>query len=391
MIRINHAQPLRLRSQIAVFAVARIVLNTGHRTIYPFLPTFARGVGVSEESIALVVTARSALGLISPVFGSLADRRGRKAAMITGLLIFAGGMALVAVWPTYPALFIAVLLGMVGKLLYDPSMQAYIGDRVQYTRRGLAIAATELSWSAAFLVAIPILGWLIDRTGRWEIPFPLLAAFGVWGAITLWRTIPSDMPQVHERPSLAQGFRVVLRHTPARAGLIVSFSISASNEVIGIIYGTWMEHSFGFKVAALGAASAIIGIAELAAEGGVAGFVDRLGKRRSVVLGVGANLLACLLLPVLGFGAEGALVGLFLLYATFEFAIVSSIPLMTELVPDARATLMAGNVAALMVGRMVGALIGHPLFSVGLLANSVTAAAFDLMALAALLIFLKHD
>jgi predicted MFS family arabinose efflux permease len=389
LIRINHAQPLRLRFQIAVFAGARMVLNTGHRAIYPFLPTFARGVGVSEESIALIVTARSALGLISPVFGSLADRRGRRAAMITGLLIFAGGMALVAVWPTYPALFIAVLLGMVGKLLYDPSMQAYIGDRVQYTRRGLAIAATELSWSAAFLVAIPILGWLIERTGRWEIPFPLLAAFGVWGAITLWRTIPSDTPQVHERPSLAQGIRVALRHTPARAGLIVSFSISASNEVISIIFGTWMEHSFGFKVAALGAArpSSASPNWSLKEESPVCRPAANAARRA----GVGANLFACLLLPVLGFGAEGALAGLFLLYVTFEFAIVSSIPLMTELVPDARATLMAGNVAALSVGRMVGALIGHPLFSVGLLANSVTAAAFDLMALVALLVFLKHD
>jgi hypothetical protein len=52
---------------------------------------------------------------------------------------------------------------------------------------------------------------------------------------------------------------------------------------------------------------------------------------------------------------------------------------------------MAGNVAALSGGRMVGALIGHPLFSMGLLANSVTAAAFDLIALVVLLIFLKHD
>jgi predicted MFS family arabinose efflux permease len=390
-MRVNHARLLRLRFQIVTFAVVRTVINTGHRMIYPFLPTFARGVGVDLEAVALAVTARSALGLFSPMFGSLSDRYGRKVAMIAGMLIFAGGMALVGIWPVYPVLFLTLMLGSVGKLIYDPSMQAYIGDRVMYTRRGLAIAVTELSWSAAFLLGIPVLGWLIERTGRWEAPFPLLAGLGVWAAGTLWLMVPPDAPQTRERPSLAQGMRVVLKYTPALAGLAVSFLVSAGNEVVGIIYGAWMEDSFGLQVAALGAASAVIGIAELSGEGAVAAFVDRLGKRRAVALGIGANALACLLLPVVSFNIAGALVGLFLFYITFEFALVSSIPLMTELAPGARATLMAGNVAALSSGRMLGALLGPPLFGLGLLANSATAAALNGTALVALLVFLKHD
>ncbi len=392
MTRINNGQPVRLRFQIVAFSVARTVINTGHRMIYPFLPTFARGVGVDLEAVALAVTARSALGLISPVFGSLADRRGRKAAMITGMLIFVGGMVLVTLWPTYPALFIALTLGGVGKLIYDPSMQAYIGDRVEYTRRGTAIAITELSWSAAFLLVVPVLGWMIDRSGHWEIPFPVLAFVSLLMAAMLWVVIPSDKPATTTaRPSLAEGIRVVLNYTPALAGLAVGFLIGASNEVVSIIYGAWMEDAFGLQVAALGAASAVIGIAELTSESTVAGFVDRLGKRRAVAVGIGANALACLLLPVLSFGVEGALVGLFLFFITFEFGVVSLIPLMTELAPGARVTLLAGNVAAFSGGRMLGALIGPPLFHVGLLANSITAAAFNGIALVVLLVFLKHD
>jgi DHA1 family inner membrane transport protein len=390
--RINHGQPVRLRFQIVAFSVARTVINTGHRMVYPFLPTFARGVGVDLEAIALAVTARSALGLISPLFGSLADRRGRKIAMITGMLILVGGMALVTVWPTYPALFIALTLGGVGKLIYDPSMQAYIGDRVEYTRRGLAIAITELSWSTAFLLGVPILGWLIERSGRWQAPFPVLAMISLLMAAMLWVVIPSDTPPTTAtRPALAEGIRVILRYTPALAGLAIAFLISASNEVVSIIYGAWMEDAFGLQVAALGLASAVIGIAELISEGAVAAYVDRLGKRRAVAVGIGTNALACLLLPVLSFGVAGALVGLFLFFLTFEFGIVSLVPLMTELAPGARATLMAGNVAAFSGGRMLGALIGPALFNVGLLANSTTAAALNGIALVVLLVFLKHD
>ena len=104
---IPRAQSARLRDQIAAFTATRTILNTGHRMVYPFLPTFARGVGVDLEAIALAVTVRSGLGIISPIFGSLADRRGRRAAMIAGTLVLAG-LGLVSIWPSYPALFMAL-------------------------------------------------------------------------------------------------------------------------------------------------------------------------------------------------------------------------------------------------------------------------------------------
>jgi len=380
-----------LRIQIIGLAVARLVLNTGHRMVYPFLPTFARGLGVDLEAIALMVTARSGLGLISPVFGAFADARGRKNAMLAALLLFAASMALVSLWPTYPALFVALLLASSAKLLYDPSMQAYIGDRVQYTRRGLAIAITELSWSGAFLLGIPLLGWLIARADTWRAPFVPLALAGLGASILVWRLLPADEPLAVRRPSLAQGARTVLAHPTALAGLVLSMLMNLSNETIGIVYGAWMEDAFGLQVAALGAASAVIGLAELGGEGLVAGVVDRVGKRRAVAAGLALNAGACLLLPALAFRVEGALVGLFVFYITFEFAVVSLIPIMTELLPGARATLMAGNVAFFALGRMLGALIGPPLFAYGLLANGIVAAAGNLLALALLVGFVKQE
>ncbi len=378
--------------QIVVFTLVRTALNTAHRMVYPFLPTFARGLGVDLQAVALGVTARSALGLLGPVFGLLADRRGRRAAMLAGLLCFTVGMALVALWPGYPTLFAALLLGSASKLFFDPAMQAYIGDRVHYTRRGLALALTEVSWSGAFLIGVPFIGWLIDRTGTWRAPFPLLAAAGLVGMLLVARAVPSDQPQPTQRPPLAQGLRLVWAARAARAGLALGFLISMGNELIGIVYGAWMEDAFGLKVTALGATAIVIGIAELLGEGGVAGFVDRVGKRRAVIGGVALNAAAGLLLPLLGeIGVGGALVGLFWFYLTFEFAMVSSIPLMTELVPGARATLMAANVTAFAAGRMIGALVGPLLFTVGLLANGIACAALNGLALVAVIVFVRQD
>lgn len=374
-----------------VFALARTVLNTGHRMVYPFLPTFARGLGVDFETASLAVTARWGLSLISPTFGSLADWRGRRFAMVGGMALFATAMLMVTLWPTYPVLFGALVVASAAKLVFDPAMQAYVGDRVHYAQRGLAIAITEMSWSAAFLLGMPLVAWLIARSGSWYAPFPVLALAGFGAAFVVWRLVPSDAPRRDtDRPSLAQGLRVVLSQPSALAGLAVGFFISGSNEMLSIIYGAWLEDAFALKVTALGASAVVIGVAELGGEGLVAGFVDRLGKRRAVATGIGLNAGACFLLPLLDFRVESALVALFIFFITFEFALVSSIPLMTELVPTARATLMAGNVAALGAGRMIGALAGSWLFGFGLLANCTGAAAFDVLALVALL-FVRRD
>jgi predicted MFS family arabinose efflux permease len=81
------------------------------------------------------------------------------------------------------------------------------------------------------------------------------------------------------------------------------------------------------------------------------------------------------------------LLSLFALYLSFEVAVVAMLPLISELVPGARATLMAGIVTAVAAGDALGALIGPWLFRFGLMANTVASAVLNLVALA-LLIFL---
>ena len=178
-------------------------------------------------------------------------------------------------------------------------------------------------------------------------------------------------------------FRLVLTSLPALTGLTIGMLATAANEQINLVFGVWLEDSFGLKIAALGAASAVIGFSEMGAEGLVAAFVDRLGKLRSIAIGLTVNSLAALTLPWLGRTEFGALVGLFFFYLSFEFTIVSSIPLMTELLPSARATLMAFNVAALSFGRAIGAFMAPRLYAFGFLAAALGAIGFNLLALLA--------
>jgi predicted MFS family arabinose efflux permease len=321
--------------------------------------------------------------MIGPLLATVADSRGRKLAMVFGLGLFTLGTSLVVFWPTVPTFAAALMLTMLGKLMFDPPMQAYIGDRVPYARRGRVLAVTELGWSLAFVVGVPLMGFLISRWG-WMSPFWALTLLGMICIFLLIWMIPKDTFAGDQAVSMFSNIRKVLRFTPAIACLAIGMFSSAANEVINLVFGVWMETSFGLQIAALGAAAAVIGFAELSGESLVGFFVDRLGKPRAITFGLLTNCISALIFPSLGQTLPGAILGLFLFYLSFEFTLVSAIPMMTEIVPTARATMMAMNITALSLGRAVGAFVAPTLFAWGMGTSAAAAIGFNLLALLAL-------
>ncbi|MCC6300322.1 MAG: MFS transporter [Anaerolineales bacterium] len=375
---------MRLRYQLLIFMFLRTILNTMHRMVYPFLAVFARGLGVDLTTFSFAITARSLVGALSPTLAPIADRRGRKFGLLAGAFSFTLGMSLVAIFPNIVTFSAAMVLAIIGKYLFDPAMQAYFGDRVPYGQRGAALAVTEFSWSLAFIAGIPLVGWLINRYG-WTAPFPLLAGLGFGMLLVLWRMIPHEDPH-HVRTSDSRAnFRAVLTNIPALAGISVALWASASNELINLIFGVWLEDSFGLKIAALAGASAVIGISELSGEGLVALTTDRLGKPRALVIGLVGNAVSALALPFIGTTPIGALIGLFFYYITFEYIMVSHIPLMSELVPKARATLLSFNITGHSLGRAIGASLSTLIYTrFGFLPIVFVSVLFNIFALLAL-------
>jgi predicted MFS family arabinose efflux permease len=299
-------------------------------------------------------------------------------------------MALLAAWPTFPGLFLGLLLAACGKLFLDPTTHAFLGDQVPYRRRGLVIGLTEAAWSLSFLVGMPLVGWAIAR-GGWSAPFPWLAGLAALFGLGLWRLLPAGRPATGPRPRPLQVLRDTLVHRAALASLAVGFLISMANQVISIVYGAWLERAFELQVTALGATAVAIGLAELGGEGLVAGLVDHVGKRRAIALGIAVNIAAGLALPLTEGSLPGAMAVLFLFYLSFEFALVSVLALSTELAPSSRATLMSSSVASMEFSHALGVFIGPRLFALGLSANSACTAVLNVAAMAVLLSLLPRD
>jgi len=350
--------------QVPVFVTARTVIHTMQRMVYPFLPVFGRGLGVDLQMMSLALTLRSSTGVFGPLLASVGDSRGRKVGMLFGLGLLIAGAGVMAIWPVYPAFVIMLILGIMANFVFVPSMQAYLGDRVPYQQRGRVLAITEFGWSLAFIIGVPLMGWLIGRYG-WQAPFPVLAGLGLLAMIILATVVPRDHPEAGPQPGVWRNLGKVFTYPPAVAGIVMAMAMSGANEMVNLIFGVWLEDAFQVKIAALAVASAIIGFSELGGEVLTSAVVDRVGKRRSVASGLILNGLAALALPLLGRSLNGALAGLFLFYLTFEFTIVSAMPLMTEVMPSARATFMATFIASTALGRALGSLVSPGLYGLG--------------------------
>jgi predicted MFS family arabinose efflux permease len=278
------------RYQIILIAVLRIVMNTGYRMVYPFLPVFAQALGVELTSISLALSARSLVGGLGPFLATIADRRGRKTGMLMGVGVFTLGAALVVIWPAFLPFVLALILISLGKAVFDPSIHAYVGDKVDYEKRATAIALIEMSWSLSFILGIPLIGYLIAHYG-WTSPFTALGLAGFAILLILMRFIPSDRVNFANPPGaqpspLWHNLSKVFTNRLAQAGLVFALLLAAANETINVVFGVWIEASFGVQLAALGAASAVIGFSELAGESLVSVLTDRLGKSRAIAAGI---------------------------------------------------------------------------------------------------------
>ncbi|MDX9832174.1 MAG: MFS transporter [Anaerolineae bacterium] len=355
---------LSLRAQLAIIFVARTILNTSHRIVYPFLPAIARGLGLSVAAAGSLVTARFVAGLAAPFLGPWTDRQPRRRIMQVSLGIFALAAALMAVSRGLGLAVLAFALFGLSKVLYDPAVHAYMGDTVPYDRRAWAVGTVELAWSGGWLLGVPATGFLIERFG-WRSPWVAMAVLGVLSMGLTRISLPLGRP-ADRAPgsrsalrSLLPTWRSLLRRRPVIVLLATTVLILASIEIPFIVYGAWLESSFGLSLSTLGLASIAIGAVEAVAEFGTTVITDRLGKRRSVLMGLLCLAGCLLLLPMLAnMGLVLAMSGLVAAVLCFEFSIVSLLPLATELVPEARASLLSLNMMAMSAGRMIGATSG---------------------------------
>jgi len=385
--------PLRLGLQIGVASLCRFLLNTARRFPYPYAPALSRGLGVSLAAVTSLIAVNQVTGLLSLLFGPMADRWGYRIMLFAGLGSLAAGMLAGALLPWYGIILIGLFLAGLGKSMFDPALQAYVGERVPFSRRGMVVGFMETVWAGSTLVGIPLIGLLIAHFG-WRAPFLALGACALLGMGALWMMIPAGGAGREGAPIRIDVFgswKKLLHQKPGLGMLGFAFFISLANDNFFVVYGAWMEQAFNLSVVTLGLTTTIIGGAELLGETLTASLGDRIGLQRSMSAGLALSTVSYLILPLVERSLPGALGALFFVFLSTEFAIVAALSVSTEVLPDARATMMSGYLAAASVGRVIGAVLGGVVWTLGgLAAVAAVSAAVNALALISFLWGLRN-
>ncbi|MGF1667324.1 MAG: MFS transporter [Acidimicrobiia bacterium] len=330
--------------QLVVLTAAKVVANTALRWVAPFLPVLQAAFSTTTGTLTSVMGVAELGGLSTLLTGSVMDRGRERAVFVAGLAAV-GLSSLIALGGSVTTFAVAFAVLIVGVTNLTVAAHAWIGNRVPLAERSRSIGIAETSWAMALLVGAPVVALLIGRFG-WRGPFMALAvASAVAAVVVVWK-VPGAPPRSARVKS--EVIRVPLGGA-AWASLMVSAATAASGIGIFVVSGVWLDEHHGVSTAGLGLIAAGFGIVELGSSSAVAAVGDRIGTRRSIVIGL-LVLLAGLGLMV-GSGASQvlAVAGLMVFLAGFEFAFVSSITLVSEAAPDARGR-------AIGIGNAVGTL-----------------------------------
>lgn len=176
---------LSSRDFLAVSGVTASVFLTragGRMTLMPLLAAGAFGYSAGE--LGAVFTALALLNLIGVApAAALADRFGRKAAIVPSGLLVGASLALMAWAPTHALFLLAALLMGLGTSIVGPAPAAYAADIAPPALRGLALGMYRTAGDLGFLIGPVALGALADQS---SLGVALLANAGFMGVTTLF-------------------------------------------------------------------------------------------------------------------------------------------------------------------------------------------------------------
>ena len=279
----------------------------GALMILPLLPFYAVKFGASDFMVMVLVSAFSAMQLVSaPLWGRVSDRYGRKPTLLIGLAGSAMAYVIFAYANTYWLLLVSRLVQGAGGGTTGV-IQAYVADSVEPKNR-----AKGLGWLSAATNLGVVLGPLFgSETTRWgsHAPGLLAAVLCVLNIAFAWRYL-TESHDVRKKPGAKPPRRMLdavagvawhrIREPSSRLIWMYSVGIGAFYGVNALII-LYLARHFNVTAEKIGPFYAYMGGLSIVFRLFVLGrTVDRFGEARTTRLGATFLALGLALIPFTG-------------------------------------------------------------------------------------------
>ncbi|HET7553270.1 MAG TPA: MFS transporter [Gemmatimonadaceae bacterium] len=158
--RSRAAELLGLTPDIVAVSTAIFVMGLGENLWRRFLPKYLESFGAPITAIGLFGTAEDFLdGVYQYPGGWVADRYGRRRALIIFVSLTAAGYVLFTLMPAWPLAFAALALVMAWDAMASPTLFAVVGDALPSEKRTMGFTVQSILRRVPIILA-PTLGGL---------------------------------------------------------------------------------------------------------------------------------------------------------------------------------------------------------------------------------------
>ncbi len=229
--------------------------------------------------------------LCAPILGSLSDRFGRRAVILSSLFGSWLDYLLLAFAPSLPWFFLGrILAGVTGANM--TAANAYIADVSPPEKRAANFGLVAAAFGLGF-IAGPALGGAIGDQFGLRAPFLVTAGLTLLNWLYGFFVLPESLPREQRRAFDWQranpvGSLVALQRHPELLGLTETyFLMHLAHQVFPSTWVLYTSYRYGWTPKQVGLSLAAVGIMAAVVQGGlVRKIIPRLGERRSIIVGL---------------------------------------------------------------------------------------------------------
>jgi MFS transporter, DHA1 family, multidrug resistance protein len=301
--------------QLGILIGGMFFVTLGFSIIMPILPYYTHNMGASALDLGLLMASYSFMQLIvTPFWGVLSDRFGRKPIFLIGLFGFGLSFIIYGFATQLWMLFAGRMIGGILAGSVYPTSLAYIADITEHRERG-RIMGTLGAASGVGMIFGPSVAGILSIWGL-SVPFFVTAAaaivFAVVGFLVLEESHSVDVHRMKfESPSLIAPLK-----TPIAILFVLNMLVTF---IISGLQGTFAYYilgRFGMQDSpspmpflagsvlltgptAMAILFTIMGIVGVVCQGVLVGvFIDRIGEPRTILLGMSLSAVSLLLILV---------------------------------------------------------------------------------------------
>jgi MFS family permease len=200
------------RRQFYLLFICLLVIGAGNSMLLAVAPPLVRELNLPDSSVGWIFSLSALLWvLMSPGWGRLSDRIGRKPVAALGLGAYAVSMAsfgfvvmlgqhgwLAGAWLFTWLMLARAIFGAFGSAS-SPAAQAYIADRTTRFERTEQLAGLTAAFALGQAFGPAICAALAAKFGL-VFPIWLVAVLAAGASFAIWRFLPERTPPKSERP-----------------------------------------------------------------------------------------------------------------------------------------------------------------------------------------------